>query len=490
MPERILIFAGSALMIWNIVLFSRFGKKLGERGDWQKDRPVLRIPLVLLVLFLIGYLATGIFGKPDLVIAGILFGGSLFVYLIIGLLQRFTDKIRHEEELSAKLAAAEEANRAKTFFLSHMSHDIRTPLNAVIGYTAIAREEDTPPEEMRALLGKIENAGTQLLGIINDVLEMSRIETGNLELEPVPLNLKETLCGMREVFEKQMEQKNIRFEGECVQIEDEYVLCDGNRLNRVLLNLISNAYKFTPEGGKVSVVFRQTGREDETASFEIRVKDTGRGMSPEFVTRLFEPFEREYSSTEDSVQGTGLGLSITKSIVDRMGGTIDVETAPGRGTEFIVRLAFPVAEPEEAAAPDPETESEIPDFSGLRLLLAEDNAVNREIAVHLLVQAGFTVDTAENGLLALEMLEAAGADRYAAVLMDVQMPVMDGYTATRRIRALPDPLKAGVPVIAMTANAFREDRQAAEEAGMDGHIAKPVDRDVMLRTIGKVLHGR
>ena len=282
-----------------------------------------------------------------------------------------------------------------------------------------------------------------------------------------------------------MESKDIHFTVDGSGIRDEWVLCDQNRFNRILLNLLSNAYKFTPEGGSVAVVLTQKGLKTGIGSYELRVKDTGIGMSQEFAEKVFTPFERERTSTVSGIQGTGLGLSIAKGIITMMGGTIDVETAPEEGTEFTIRLSFPIVEgPEEK--PEETTAVEI-DFARIRLLLVEDNEVNMEIAKMVLNQFGFMVETAQNGKIALDMVSASSPGYYNLVLMDVQMPVMDGYAATRAIRALDDTRLAGIPVIAMTANAFKEDELAAKEAGMQAHIAKPLDVEKMIRTITEVL---
>jgi CheY-like chemotaxis protein/anti-sigma regulatory factor (Ser/Thr protein kinase) len=268
------------------------------------------------------------------------------------------------------------------------------------------------------------------------------------------------------------------------------VLCDVNRLNRVLLNLISNAYKFTPEGGSVTVTLRQTApaNGEGKASYELRVKDTGMGMSPEFAAKVFEAYERERTTAVESIQGTGLGMAITKSIVDLMNGSIDVETEKGKGTEFIIRVDFPIVE-EEPEGGEAAADGAAPkiDFSKIRLLLVEDNEINREIATILLEEAGFQLDEAENGQIAVEKIAASRPGDYQLVLMDIQMPVMDGYEAAQAIRALDNPELAKIPIVAMTANAFSEDIQAAKDAGMDSHIAKPLDVAKMMDTLAEVL---
>ena len=394
---------------------------------------------------------------------------------------------REQQRLQQALDTAEKASRAKTEFLFNMSHDLRTPMNAIIGYTELAQREGVTEEQMRGFVEKIDASSVHLLALINDILEMSRIESGKMTLDPVETDLTATMEEARSMFAAQMAGKRIAFSVTC-ELDHPTVLCDKNRLNRILLNLLSNAYKFTPEGGAVSATIRETGSEDGEGLYEIRVKDNGIGMSPAFAQKLFKPFERERTSTVSGIQGTGLGLSITKSIVDLMGGTIRAETEQGAGTEFILSLRFPLFEHEIESAPADENEkTEAVNYAGKRLLLVEDNPINREIAVMILSQAGFQLDTAENGQIALDKVTDSADGYYDAVLMDIQMPVMDGYTAARAIRALPDAALSQIPIVAMTANAFAEDAQAAAEAGMNGHIAKPLDVDKMMETLQEVL---
>ena len=397
----------------------------------------------------------------------------------------YVQHVLHErqDELEREMIRAEEGSRAKSQFLFNMSHDIRTPMNAIIGLTALAKGPEVTSAEKDAYLDKIEGSGQQLLGIINDVLDMSRIESGKMELYPEPCNLHEVLDRLRDLFALQMESKHIAFEVREVDLATPWVLCDRNRLNRVLLNLLSNAFKFTPEGGTVGCELRQVGHDEQEGHFELRVFDTGIGMSDEFVSHMFTPFERERTSTVSGIQGTGLGLAITKSIVDLMGGTVNVRTAPGKGTEFVITLSLPVAEaPQEQHASAEEI-----DLNGVRLLLVEDIDVNRQIAQLILEQYGCVVDIAADGRQAVEKVEGSLPDGYDVILMDIQMPVMDGYEATRAIRALADERLAHIPIIAMTANAFREDEVAAQEAGMQAHIAKPLEVDKMMATIAAVL---
>ena len=427
--------------------------------------------------------------KQAITRGGLVLFAIIFVGLAVMLYVQNIVRKKHEAAEREKIHAVE-SSLAKSRFLFNMSHDIRTPMNAIIGYTNLARKE-TEPAKIREFLDKIDGASQHLLALVNDILEMSRIENGKIDLEYVPLDLCSVFGEIRNLFSEQMKQRNLNFQVYTDQVQNRYVWCDKNSLNRVLLNIISNAYKFTPDGGTITVSLLETGSgENGYGSYEIRVQDSGIGMSKEFAEKMFIAFERERTSTVSGMEGTGLGMSITKGIVDLMGGVIDVLTAPGSGTTIVIRIKFKIAEktdihgleeePDEAAAADM-------DFTGKRLLLVEDNAINMEIAGMILSQAGFTVETAENGKIALDMVASSQPGYYDAILMDIQMPVMDGYEATRAIRALDDPALAGIPIMAMTANAFKEDELAAEQAGMQGHIAKPIDIQKTMETIRSVL---
>ena len=478
-----MIYAGSALMAYNIYRYMCFARDVRKHGNWDQEQRLFNIPICLLIMFFIGYLIVGLFGKLDPVIAGILFFGSVFVFVMLLLIRRTFDRIQENEQLEVRLSAAEEASKAKTFFLSNMSHDIRTPLNAIIGYTTLANGEGVTLEEKSGYIDKIGIAGRQLLDIVNDVLDMSRIESGKFILEPTCVNLENCAREVCDLVRVQLEAKKIRLSLSC-DISHKWVLCDKVMMDRAVMNLLCNAGKFTEENGSVSLQLKELAGREGTGRYEIRIKDTGIGMSREFVERLFVPFERERTSTVSKIQGTGLGLAITKSIVDMMGGDISVQTEKGKGTEFTITVDFPLAEPAEEIC---SCEGEEVSFEGLRALLVEDNMINMEIAQMLLDQAGFVIETAENGKIALEMTAASEPGYYDVILMDIQMPVMDGYTAAQAIRALPDPGLAGIPIIAMTANAFQEDIKKAEEAGMNGHIAKPLDIPDMKATLQRVL---
>ena len=541
---------------------------------------------------------------------------------ILVLSDRTADK-QVNQALSNAVAAAETANRAKSTFLSNMSHDIRTPMNAIIGFTTLALSNINDTERVKDYLGKTLASSNHLLSLINDVLDMSRIESGKIHLEEVEVNLSDVLHDLKTIVSGQIYAKQLELYMDVMDVTDEDVYCDKTRLNQILLNLLSNAIKFTPAGGTVSVRVRQlAGKVRGCGQYEFRIKDNGIGMSPEFAKKIFEPFERERTSTVSRIQGTGLGMAITKNIVDMMGGTIEVQTAQGKGTEFTVcvpmraqteqRPVEKITELEGLKAlvvdddfntcdsvtkilvkvgmraewtlsgkeavlrarqsiemsdayhayiidwrlpdmngievtrrirslnddtpiiiltaydwSDIEVEAKaagvtafcskpmfmsdlretlmsalgqkqtdaaqglLPeknaDFKGKQILLVEDNELNREIAQEILREYGFLVDTAENGAVAVEKVSTAAPGSYDLVLMDVQMPIMDGYTATRKIRALDDPARATLPIIAMTANAFDEDRRNALESGMNGFLSKPIVIGDLVQELHKIL---
>ena len=531
------------------------------------------------------------------------------------------------QELNAKLQVAvekaESANRAKSTFLSNMSHDIRTPMNAIIGFTTLALSNIDDTDRVKDYLGKTLASSNHLLSLINDVLDMSRIESGKIHLEEVEVNLSDVLHDLKTIVSGQIYAKQLELYMDAMDVTDEDVYCDKTRLNQILLNLLSNAIKFTPAGGTVSVRVRQlAGAVRGCGQYEFRVKDNGIGMSPEFAQKIFEPFERERTSTVSRIQGTGLGMAISKNIVDMMGGTIEVQTAPGKGSEFIVRVPLRIQAEHRKAEKIPALEGlkalvvdddfntcdsvtkmlvkvgmraewtlsgkeavlrarqsiemsdvyhayiidwRLPDmngievtrqirslhddtpiiiltaydwsdieveakaagvtafcakpmfmsdlretlmsalgqkpadavqrllpeknadFKGKHILLVEDNELNREIAQEILREYGFLVDSAENGAVAVEKVSTAAPGSYDLVLMDVQMPIMDGYTATRKIRALDDPARAKLPILAMTANAFDEDRRNALESGMNGFLSKPIVIDDLVQELRKIL---
>ena len=541
---------------------------------------------------------------------------------ILVMSDRTADK-QVNQALSDAVAAAETANRAKSTFLSNMSHDIRTPMNAIIGFTTLAISNIDDKDRVKDYLAKTLSSSNHLLSLINDVLDMSRIESGKIHMEEVEVNLSDVLHDLKTIVSGQIYAKQLEFYMDAMDVTDEDVYCDKTRLNQILLNLLSNAIKFTPAGGTVSVRVRQlAGKVHGYGQYEFRIKDSGIGMSPEFAQKIFEPFERERTSTVSQIQGTGLGMAITKNIVDMMGGTIKVQTAQGKGAEFIICLPMrtqaehrPVEKITELEGlkalvvdddfntcdsvtrmlvkvgmraewtlsgkeavlrarqsiemsdvyhayiidwrmsdmngievtrqirslnddtpiiiltaydwSDIEVEAKaagvtafcskpmfmsdlrktlmsaigqkqtdatqelLPeknaDFKGRHILLVEDNEMNREIALEILREYGFRVDTAENGAVAVEKVSTAAPGSYDLLLMDVQMPVMDGYTATRQIRALDDPARAKLPILAMTANAFDEDRRNALKSGMTGFLSKPIVIGDLVQELRKIL---
>ena len=393
--------------------------------------------------------------------------------------------INKREQISeAERLAAEEKSKAKTMFLSNMSHDVRTPLNAVQGYTALALEEENIPENIRGYLEKIDVSSKHLLSLINDILDMSRIESGKVELRAEPADLQMVFEETLEIVTVQMQAKNLTFNADCSGIRDRYVVCDTNRISRIMLNLLSNALKFTPSGGTVDAILSQKYTEHGRGVYQLYVADTGIGMSPEFAEHIFEAFEREHTQTVSKVQGTGLGMTIAKTLVELMDGSITVETEQGRGTKITVLVKLPLTTEQIVREYNGSTEEEKPDLTGKRVLLVEDNMINREIALEILKRGGLEADCAEDGQVAVDTIAAAEPDRYDIILMDVQMPRMNGYEAARLIRAMDDE-RSQIPIIALTANTFESDKEDAKKAGMNAHIAKPFDPEDLYAVIAK-----
>ena len=396
-------------------------------------------------------------------------------------------KSLEQKNVALQLAVQREtkANLAKREFLFNMSHDIRTPMNAIIGFTALAQTHIDDRGQVEDYLKKISVSSQHLLSLINDVLDMSRIESGKVTLEAKPVHLPELVRELRDIVQAVVSEKDLSLTLDTVGVKNEDVIADPLRLEQILINVLANAVKFTPDGGQISlwIVQKDTAPAGD-ADFEFHIKDNGIGMSEEFQKHIFEQFARERTSTVSKIQGTGLGMAITKSLVDMMGGRITVKSEQGKGSEFTISLRFPIGEAKTEQTPPAAKASA---FTGKKLLVVEDNELNLEIASTLLKEAGFEVDTAENGKIAVEKVEAASADRYDLILMDIQMPEMDGYEATRRIRALPDTKKAALPIVAMTANAFEDDRKNALRAGMNGHIAKPLDIQKLFQVLSELL---
>ena len=387
--------------------------------------------------------------------------------------------------VEAALEVAEKASKAKTDFLSNMSHDIRTPMNAIIGITTLMKNELHQPEKLAEHLGKLETSGRLLLGIINDILDMSRIESGKTTLNIEKTNLPQQVSQLDSIIRQQASQRRQTFTVEN-HVQHENVLADPNRLNQVLMNILSNAVKYTPQGGHIRLAVDELTHTEHYAKYRFVVQDDGIGMSAVYQKALFEPFTREEKSGTNRVQGTGLGMAITKSIVDLMGGTIHVESAPGKGSRFEVVLEFPIdTESDHAQKVQalPEEAEETSSLSGMKFLCAEDNALNAEILQMLLETRGASCTICSNGQEIVDAFASVKPGEYDMILMDVQMPVMDGLEATRRIRNGENPLGRTIPILAMTANAFLEDMQKSREAGMDEHLSKPVDINALEQTV-------
>ena len=387
--------------------------------------------------------------------------------------------------MEAALEVAERASKAKTDFLSNMSHDIRTPMNAIIGITTLMKNELHQPEKLAEHLGKLESSGQLLLGIINYILDMSRIESGKTTLNVEKMNLPQQIRQLDSIIRQQAGQSRQTFTVNT-HLQHENVLADPNRLNQVLMNILSNAVKYTPTGGHIQLEVDELPRNEHYARYRFVVQDDGIGMSADYQKTLFDPFTREERSGTNKVQGTGLGMAITKSIVDLMGGSINVESATGKGTRFEVVLEFPIdAEADHAQQVQalPEEAEETSPLSGMKFLCAEDNAINAEILQMLLETKGASCTICPNGQEIVDAFASVKPGEYDMILMDVQMPVMDGLEATRRIRNGENPLGRVIPILAMTANAFLEDMQKSKEAGMDAHLSKPVDIAALEQTV-------
>lgn len=392
---------------------------------------------------------------------------------------------RDRKVLADALAAAEHANKANSVFLNNMSHDIRTPMNAILGFTELASKhlEDTPV--VREYLTKIKTSSQHLLSLINQVLDMSRIESGHVQLDENETNVSEIIDQVKTIVMAGVKEKHQQLTVDISDVRHDSILADKVRLSQVLINIVSNSVKYTPDGGCISVrVGEKESQRPGFVAFEFHVEDNGIGMSEDFQQYVFDSFSREKTATNSGVQGTGLGMAITKRIVDMMGGEISVNSKQGKGTEFVVLIECKVlSEKHDELAMTQNAVS----FRGRRALLVEDNELNQEIACTLLEEIGLTVEVAANGLLGLNRIKEVEAGWFDVVFMDVQMPVMDGYEATRQIRALDDTEKAIVPIVAMTANAFEEDRLLGEAAGMTAYLTKPIDISLIVKELTKIL---
>ena len=388
------------------------------------------------------------------------------------------------------LKKAEEASLAKTCFLNNMSHDIRTPMNAILGYAQLMEDElkgkDLP--ETSEHLEKLQQSGNLLLSIINNVLDMARIESGRMEIDENYARIEDIRQTLFEIFEDEAKKKNLALHY-TINVEHEHILTDTTKVKEIFVNILSNAIKYTPAGGSVMVDVDELPCDESGYMIaRIRVSDTGIGMSQDYLTKIFEAFTRERNTTMSKITGSGLGMSIVKKYVDLLGGTIDVESEPGKGSTFTVTLKHKIADESyyvKKHIEEPGTGSEI--LEGRNILLAEDNDLNAEIAEVILESAGLKIERVEDGIQCVNRIMEMPTGTYDMILMDIQMPKMNGYKATQAIRNLPDKDKACIPIIAMTANAFEEDKRDAIAAGMNGHIAKPIQVDKLLSILAEII---
>ena len=422
--------------------------------------------------------------------------GILIAALVSGVLtvgywqyemQRYKEAL-YAEKIERAAKRAEEASEAKTRFLFNMSHDIRTPMNAIIGFSDLLEKHLDDKEKVHDYIKKIQLSGSFLLSLINYVLEMARIESGKATLRTEVGDAQELLGALNAVFEPAVEKKRLKYN--CtLDVEHRFIICDVTKVREIVLNIISNSVKYTPEGGSVTVQIKEiTWEKEGWTAYRILVEDTGIGMGAEYLPHIFEEFTRERTSTESKVVGAGLGLPIVKALIDLMGGTIQVESERGKGSKFEVILPFEIASEEEVKDSYVKKEEKLYNRSKeKRILLAEDNELNAEIAITILEENGFKVERAEDGCKCVELFSEKPAGYYSTILMDIQMPNMDGYTASRKIRGMEREDAKAIPIIALTANAFDEDRNKAFAAGMNGHIAKPIDVGRMVRSIGALV---
>lgn len=394
------------------------------------------------------------------------------------------EREKSRSQIEKALETAKAANAAKTVFLANMSHDIRTPINAIMGMVMIAKQEQQTPKSAECLR-KIDNTSHHLLSLVNDVLDISRIESGKTVIGKESVNLQTLVDACRSIILGQLESRDIRFEVSTEHLKHSHVLGDPLHLRQVFINILSNAVKFTPDGGEILFEASELKSTDDKAVVSFIIKDTGVGMKPDFVPHVFEAFTQENANSRSNYQGTGLGMAITKQLTDLMGGTISVESTYGVGSTFTVVFTFAIDREERLINVDQRLDDIV--FDGMRVLLAEDNELNVEIATFLLEGRGIKVTAVGNGKLAVDTFAINPPGTFDLILMDIMMPEMNGYEATRAIRALPREDAANIPIIAMTANAFDEDRRNAFDAGMNGHIAKPLDTIRMFRTIGNIV---
>ncbi len=414
------------------------------------------------------------------------FAFAAYIYLVFASAKRSVEKTLLEE----RLKKAEAADAAKALFISNMSHDLRTPMSSSMGFTDLAYENAEDPDKVRGYLKKVKSSNDHLLTLVNDIIDVNRIENGTISIKEEAYNLFSLVAGVDEMVRPGLEAKKLTFATNFSGIVDENIFCDKIHLNQVFLNLFSNSEKFTDPGGIVNFeVLQRDSEEPGYGVYEFRIRDNGAGIGHDFIKHIYEPFSRENTVSVNRTVGAGLGLTITKNIVDLMNGQIAVKSEPGIGTEFILRFKFKLAVSGSTLDDRTITKGAVSTdkFIGKKLLLVEDNELNRDMAKDLLEERGFVVNDVDDGTVAVAIMERAQEGEYAAILMDIQMPNMDGYEATRAIRALPQKAISHIPIIAMTANAFDEDRQKSRAAGMNAHITKPVDVEKLLKVLDKLI---
>ena len=481
-----LVYLGVAVMVYNIYGFVRYARYLKGQKTWRASSAILYIPIVLVVLFLAGYLAVALFGQPDLVIAGILFGGSIFVLFMHKYLDGITHRVMENERLESELVAAEKSNEAKTAFLANMSHEMHTPLNVILGMNALALKNPGLPPEARGQLEKVDLSAKHLLGLIDNALDMNRLDTGQLAIRNEEFSLSDMLDQIDAIAHARCVEKGIAYELRATQQEKCRFVGDEMNLKRVLLSIVDNAIKYTDPPGTVTLTARCSEEGGETRTVRFAVTDTGKGMDADFLPKVFDAFSREDAGSTSKYGGSGLSLAVAKNLVELMGGTIAVESRKGAGSTFTVAVPLTYVEPQAPAGEQDGADAADP-LDGARILIVEDIPDNAEIVADLLELEGAESEHAENGQVALSMIGQSPEWYYDAVLMDLRMPVMDGLEATRSIRAMERADVKVLPIIALTANAFEEDVKRSLEVGMDAHLAKPADSDMLYSTLRRYM---
>lgn len=471
----VLIFLGAALMVYNIYGFISYTKYIKKLNKTSSETNFLQVPIILLVLFLLGYLFVGFFGNPDIVMAGILFGGSIFVYTMYSFLNRVTKLVLETDKLEAQLQAEREHNKTKNNFLSSMSHEMRNPMNVVLGLGSMVLKNESLDDDAREKVEKMNSASKHILDLINNILELNELETGELQLKEEKFELKEAIKKINANIETLCRKKGLEYKCYLDENACNNYIGDSLKLRQILLTFLDNAMKYTDVPGKVEFNINKLESKEDVDTIEFVVKDTGVGIDEEFIPKIFDSFAQEDNSSTNK-GGGGLGLSVAKGLADLMNGKIIVESKKNEGSTFklIVDLRKDVEVKQEA-------DDDI--LNGYKILVAEDIDDNAEIVLDLLETEGAEGVRAKNGKEALEMYANSDINYYDAVLMDLRMPEMDGLTATKEIRNLNRKDAKTVPIIALTANALEEDVENSLSVGMNEHLVKPIDADLLFRTL-------